>query len=139
MTEGGTDAPPVSKSRRRAAYYSAFFPSAFTFAHLALAIAASLAFTAALTLRTAFLAGFFLALAQRAFTAAIMAALPFALSLRLPVLAGFPARTLAHRALAAAAILARPAADIRPRRPPRAGFANGIGDSLPLLDAIESI
>jgi len=38
--------------------YKVFFPSAFTFAHLALAIAASLAFTAALIRRSAFLAAF---------------------------------------------------------------------------------
>jgi hypothetical protein len=38
--------------------YNAFFPSAFTFAHLALAIAASLALTAGLIRRAAFLAAF---------------------------------------------------------------------------------
>jgi len=41
--------------------YSVFFPSAFAFAHLALAIAASLAFTAGLARRSAFLAAFGLA------------------------------------------------------------------------------
>ncbi len=76
-----TTTPGVFSNAR----YNVFFPSALTLAHLALAIAASRAFTAGLIRRSGFLATFGAALA------------PF---------------TLAHLALAAAAILARPAADM---------------------------
>jgi hypothetical protein len=103
--------------------YNVFFPSAFTFAHLALAIAASLALTAGLILRSAFLPAFGVTwaaftLAHRAFVAATMAALPAALNCLLPirgVLEAFGVLPLirAHRALAPAAILARAAADMR--------------------------
>jgi len=66
--------------------YNAFFPAAFALAHLAFAIAASFAFTAALTFLF-FLAG-------------------------LGAFAPLP-RYLAHRALAAAAMAALPARDMR--------------------------
>ena len=48
----------ITDALRNLAGYSVFFPSAFTFAHLALAIAASLALTAGLIRRSAFLAAF---------------------------------------------------------------------------------
>jgi hypothetical protein len=76
----------ITDSLRNLAGYNVFFPAAFTFAHLALAIAASLALTAGLIRRSAFLAGFGVARV---------------------------ALTLAHRALAAAAIFARAEADMR--------------------------
>jgi hypothetical protein len=96
--------------------YSVDFPAAFTLAHLARAISASLAFTAGLIRRSAFLAAFGVArfpfaLAHLAFAPAMMAALPAALNRRLPVF-GPVALILAHLALAAAAIRARPAADM---------------------------
>ena len=103
--------------------YNVFFPSAFTFAHLALAAAASLALTAGLLRRSFFLATFDVTavpftLAHLAFVAAMMAALPAALNRLLPFLAGLEAVAalpliLAHLALAPAAILARAAADMR--------------------------
>ena len=81
--------------------YNVFFPSAFTFAHLALAAAASLALTAGLLRRSLFLAAF--GFAAVLFFATLEALAPFPL-------------ILAHLALAAAAILARAAADMRRRR-----------------------
>jgi hypothetical protein len=60
--------------------HNAFFPSAFAFAHLALALAANLALTAALTFLfflaslSAFAAPFPLILAQRALAAAAIVA-----------------------------------------------------------------
>ncbi len=103
--------------------YNVFFPSPFTFAHLALAAAASLALTAGLLRRSFFLATFDVTavpftLAHLAFVAAMMAALPAALNRLLPFLAGLEAVAalpliLAHLALAPAAILARAAADMR--------------------------
>ena len=97
--------------------YNVFFPSAFTLAHLALAIAASLALTAGLIRRSAFLPVFGVArvpltLAHLAFVAAIMAALPAALNRLLRFLGAVPL-ILAHLARAPAAILARAAADMR--------------------------
>ena len=92
-------------------------------AHLALAISASLALTAGLILRSAFLAAFGVTsvpftLAHLAFVAAIMAALPAALNRLLPFFGALEAFAtvpliLAHLALAPAAILARAAADMR--------------------------
>lgn len=103
--------------------YNDFFPSAFTFAHLALAMAASLALTAGLILRSDFLAALgapldALTLAHRALVAATMAALPAALNRLLPFFAALEPLsavrlTLAHLARAPAAILARAAADMR--------------------------
>ncbi|MGA2175479.1 MAG: hypothetical protein ABSH38_10905 [Verrucomicrobiota bacterium] len=100
-------------------------PAALAAAHRARAAAASLALTAGLLRRSAFLAacgvtGVPLTLAHLAFVAAIMAALPAALNRLLPFFAGLKAAaflplTLAHLALAPAAILARAAADMRRR------------------------
>jgi len=113
--------------------YKVFFPSALTFAHLALAAAESLALTAGLLRRSFFLAA--LTFAHLAFVAAIMAALPAALNRLLPFFAGFESVAgapliLAHLARCAAAILARTAADLR-----RFFFGdspvNGIGISPP--------
>jgi hypothetical protein len=69
--------------------YSVFFPSAFAFAHLALAAAASLALTPGLLRRSFFLTVFGVVVApltraHLAFVAAIMAALPAALNRLLP-------------------------------------------------------
>ncbi len=87
--------PAVAGSQRAGTrFYNVFFPSAFTFAHLALAAAASLALTAGLLRRSFFLAAF--TFAHLAFVAAMMAALPAALNRRLPLFA-FPL-TLAHLA-----------------------------------------
>ncbi len=76
--------------------YSAVFPAALTFAHLALAIAASYAFTAGLTFLFFFapcgLPAALFTLAHLAFAAALMAALPAALNRRLPFLGNFEAR-----------------------------------------------
>lgn len=92
-------------------------------AHLARAAAASLALTAGLLRRSLFLAAFGLlgvplTLAHLAFVAAMMATLPAALSRLLPFLGGLASVApvpliLAQRALAAAAIRARTAADLR--------------------------
>ena len=76
--------------------YNVFFPSPFTFAHLALAAAASLALTAGLLRRSFFLVTFDVTavpftLAHLAFVAAMMAALPAALNRLLPFLAGLEA------------------------------------------------
>ena len=73
--------------------HSVFFPSAFAFAHRALAAAASLALTAGLLRRSFFLAAFGAAvvpliLAHLAFVPAMMAALPAALNRLLPFFAG---------------------------------------------------
>ena len=73
--------------------YRLVFPAALTFAHLARAAAASLARTAGLLRRSAFLTAFAVTfvpftLAQRAFAPAIMAALPAALNRLLLFLAG---------------------------------------------------
>ena len=111
-------------------------------AHLALAIAASFAFTAALTRRLGLAAGVTLplALAHLAFAAATIAALPAALKRLLPFLAAPPLPlTLAHLALAAAAIFARAAADMRRRRRIGPGPEGGVATSEPSLEAMESI
>jgi len=111
--------------------YSAFLPAAFTIAHLALAAAASLALTAGLLRRSFFLAA--LTFAHLALVPAIMAALPAALNRFLPFFA-LPL-ILAQRALAAAAILARTAAELRRRR----FVANADGIPPPPSAAIDSI
>jgi len=125
--------------------YNVFFPSPFTFAHLALAAAASLALTAGLLRRSFFLATFDVTavpftLAHLAFVAAMMAALPAALNRLLPFLAGLEAVAalpliLAHLALAPAAILARAAADMRRFF----GTFTADGDGISPSAAIESI
>jgi hypothetical protein len=76
--------PVLLQRRNLPQSYNVFFPAALAFAHLALAIAASLALTAGLVRRSAFLAAF-----------------------------GAGPLTLAHLALAPAAIRARAAADMR--------------------------
>jgi hypothetical protein len=89
--------------------YKVFLPAAFTFAHLALAAAASLALVAGLLRRSFFMAGL---------------ELDFA-----------PPLILAHRALAAADILARTAADLRRFL----GASTVDGAALSPLATIESI
>ena len=101
---------------RGGSVYSVFFPAALAFAHLARAAAASLALTAGLLRLSFFLAA--LTFAHLALVPAIIAALPAALNRRLPFLAGLESASpliFAQRALAAAAILARTAADLRRR------------------------
>ena len=105
--------------------YNLVFPAALALAHLVRAAAASLALTAGLLRRSAFLAAFGvtvapLTLAHLAFVAAIIAALPAALNRLLPFFLALAAVaavpwTLAHLALAPAAILARAPADMRRR------------------------
>ncbi len=67
-------------------HYKVFCPSALTFAHLALAAAASLALTAGLLRRSFFLAA--VNFAHLALVPAMIAALPAALNRLLPFLAG---------------------------------------------------
>lgn len=114
-------------------------------AHLARAAAASLALTAGLLRRSAFLTAFDVTfvpftLAHLAFVAAMIAALPAALNRLLPFFAGLEAvapvpLTLAHLALAPAAILARAAADMRRRLPSN---GTGISPPSPAIDSISS-
>ncbi len=107
---------PVTTRASHALGYSAFLPAALTLAHLALAISASLAFTAGLIRRSAFLMALGeetgpLTFAHLAFAAALIAALPAALK-RLALFIGAIPLALAHLALAAAEIFARATADI---------------------------